>query len=72
MLYCYVLGPFCSGRAPVKLSLDVLAKDGFSAANPPPPKHALNVTVPGAAAGWVDTVEKFGSGKVLQLCYVFL
>ena len=24
--------------------------------------HAI--TVPGAAAGWVDTVEKFGSGKV--------
>ena len=22
------------------------------------------VTVPGAAAGWVDTVQKFGSGKV--------
>lgn len=22
------------------------------------------VTVPGAAAGWVDTVEKFGSGKL--------
>lgn len=24
----------------------------------------LSVTVPGAAAGWVDTVERFGSGKV--------
>ncbi len=23
-----------------------------------------SVTTPGAAAGWVDTVEKFGSGKV--------
>ena len=23
-----------------------------------------SVTVPGAAAGWVDTVERFGSGKV--------
>jgi gamma-glutamyltranspeptidase/glutathione hydrolase len=22
------------------------------------------VTVPGAAAGWVDTVEKFGSGNL--------
>ena len=22
------------------------------------------VTVPGAAAGWIDTVEKFGSGKL--------
>lgn len=25
---------------------------------------ALSVTVPGAAAGWVDTVEKFGSGNL--------
>jgi len=24
-----------------------------------------SVTVPGAAAGWVDTVERFGSGKLL-------
>jgi gamma-glutamyltranspeptidase / glutathione hydrolase len=24
----------------------------------------LAVTVPGAASGWVDTVEKFGSGKL--------
>ncbi|CBF81462.1 hypothetical protein AN5658.2 [Aspergillus nidulans FGSC A4] len=29
------------------------------------PMHSpLAVTVPGAAAGWVDTVEKFGSGKL--------
>lgn len=27
-------------------------------------KDAHAVTVPGAAAGWVDTVERFGSGKV--------
>lgn len=26
--------------------------------------NALAVTVPGAAAGWCDTIEKFGSGKV--------
>jgi gamma-glutamyltranspeptidase / glutathione hydrolase len=29
-----------------------------------PTLSALATTVPGAAAGWVDTVEKFGSGKV--------
>jgi len=29
-----------------------------------PMTSALAVTTPGAAAGWVDTVEKFGSGKV--------
>ena len=25
---------------------------------------ALTITLPGAAAGWCDTVEKFGSGKL--------
>jgi gamma-glutamyltranspeptidase/glutathione hydrolase len=29
-----------------------------------PMTSALAVTVPGAAAGWVDTVTKFGSGKL--------
>lgn len=29
-----------------------------------PMSSALAVTVPGAAAGWVDTVERFGSGKL--------
>lgn len=29
-----------------------------------PVDSALSVTVPGAAAGWVDTVEKYGSGKL--------
>lgn len=29
-----------------------------------PLHHGLAVTVPGAAAGWCDVVEKFGSGKV--------
>ncbi|KAJ5740040.1 hypothetical protein N7533_012824 [Penicillium manginii] len=29
-----------------------------------PMLSALAVTTPGAAAGWVDTVEKFGSGKL--------
>ena len=27
-------------------------------------KSVHNVTVPGAAAAWVDTLEKFGSNKV--------
>lgn len=29
-----------------------------------PMTSPLAVTVPGAAAGWVDTVEKFGSGRL--------
>jgi gamma-glutamyltranspeptidase len=29
-----------------------------------PTLSPLSVTVPGAAAGWVDTVERFGSGKL--------
>lgn len=29
-----------------------------------PTTSVHSVTTPGAAAGWVDTVEKFGSGKV--------
>lgn len=29
-----------------------------------PLSSALAVTVPGAAAGWCDVVERFGSGKV--------
>lgn len=29
-----------------------------------PLRHGLAVTVPGAAAGWVDVFEKFGSGKL--------
>lgn len=36
---------------------------GFSGAEIP--IHDLNaVTVPGAAAAWVDTIEKLGSGKL--------
>lgn len=32
-----------------------------------PTLSALATTTPGAAAGWVDTVEKFGSGKVSMM-----
>jgi len=41
---------------------DLGLKDGQYGQIPMDSVHA--VTVPGAAAGWVDTVEKFGSGKV--------
>ena len=54
-----------SGRAGMKCSLgnirkDLGLKDGDKGVIPLRSVHA----VPGAAAGWVDTVERFGSGKV--------
>ena len=57
-----------SGRAGAKVSLEQLRRDlkipegQRDGKIPMTSVHA--VTVPGAAAGWVDTVEKFGSGKV--------
>lgn len=56
-----------SGRAGRKCTLETIRKslklkDGEVGRIPMLSPHA--VSVPGAAAGWVDTVEKFGSGKV--------
>ena len=56
-----------SGRASAKSTLEAVRKDlglknGEVGQMPMKSIHA--VTVPGAAAGWVDTVERFGSGKL--------
>lgn len=56
-----------SGRSGQNVTLDKIRsalniKDGENGQIPMTSVHA--VTVPGAAAGWVDTVERFGSGKV--------
>ncbi|KFY37288.1 hypothetical protein V494_04817 [Pseudogymnoascus sp. VKM F-4513 (FW-928)] len=56
-----------SGRSGAACSLETIRKDlglaeGQDGAIPLDSVHA--VTVPGAAAGWVDTVESFGSGKL--------
>ncbi|EME46548.1 hypothetical protein DOTSEDRAFT_51997 [Dothistroma septosporum NZE10] len=56
-----------SGRAGGKCTLETIRKslglkDGHVGAIPTTSVHA--VSVPGAAAGWVDTVTKFGSGKI--------
>jgi gamma-glutamyltranspeptidase/glutathione hydrolase len=57
-----------SGRSPFGGNLDEmrkalgLAEDDETAKIPINSVHAA--TIPGAAAGWVDTVAKFGSGKV--------
>ena len=44
--------------------------NGYTLDNPVPPKHALNITIPGAVAGWLDTIEKHGSGKVCVCVHV--
>lgn len=56
-----------SGRSGKECSLDRIRselglKEGDKGSIPISSPHA--VSVPGAAAGWADTVEKFGSGKV--------
>ncbi|KAF1986202.1 gamma-glutamyltranspeptidase [Aulographum hederae CBS 113979] len=56
-----------SGRAGSQTSLeqirnDLKIPDGQTGSIPMSSVHS--VTIPGAAAGWVDTVEKFGSGKL--------
>lgn len=56
-----------SGRYPGSATLDQVRKDLKIEPGAPgsvPMLSALAVTTPGAAAGWVDTIEKFGSGKL--------
>ena len=59
-----------SGRAGKDCTLETIRKDlglkeGENGAIPTVGKGAVHaVTVPGAPAGWIDTVERFGSGKV--------
>ena len=47
-----------SGRAPASLTLARLQKEGFGQSLPP--AHPYTITVPGACAGWVDLLERFG------------
>ncbi|OAP65363.1 gamma-glutamyltransferase [Fonsecaea erecta] len=56
-----------SGRSPKNTTLEQVRKElGLSASQigKIPVLSALSVTVPGAPGGWVDTIEKFGSGKL--------
>jgi gamma-glutamyltranspeptidase / glutathione hydrolase len=48
-----------SGRAPAGLTLDLLRQQGLG--DQLPPFHAHTITVPGAAAGWCDLIERHGS-----------
>lgn len=55
-----------SGRSPAKLTLEHVRSRGILGSKMP--RTDLNsVTVPGAAAAWADTVERFGSGKLSLL-----
>jgi len=56
-----------SGRSGANVTCEQMRKDlGIPDGQPGkiPLSSAHAVTVPGAAAGWVDVVEKFGSGKL--------
>ncbi|ODA78224.1 hypothetical protein RJ55_05605 [Drechmeria coniospora] len=57
-----------SGRSGAECTLERIRADlGFDpsdAGKQMPPHSVHTVTVPGAAAGWVDAVERFGSGRV--------
>lgn len=53
----------CSGRAPCQLTLERLDRESING-NSLHPFSAHTVTVPGAAAAWVDTVNEFGSKRV--------
>ena len=71
-----------SGRSPKAQTLELMQSRGYTKGSPTPPFHALNITVPGAAACWCDTIQLFGSKKVplflfalyisfhLSLCHV--
>ena len=50
-----------SGRAPANLTLDHVRTVSGITGPVLPPLHIHTVTVPGAAAGWVDCIERFGS-----------
>jgi gamma-glutamyltranspeptidase/glutathione hydrolase len=47
-----------SGRAPSRLTLDLLREQGFE--HELPLRHPHTVTVPGACAGWCDLIERHG------------
>lgn len=57
-----------SGRYPANATLEKIRNDLNIGADEKkksiPLTSVLSVTTPGAAAGWVDTVERFGSGKL--------
>jgi len=59
-----VLGLNGSGRAPGKLTSKLLRDEGLTKM---PTNGVHTVTVPGAVAGWVDTMEAFGTMTVAEV-----
>ena len=55
-----------SGRCPATLSLDSLSADHHDGQSLHP-LSVHSVTVPGAAAGWVDAIERWGSMKLADV-----
>ncbi|KAJ1988981.1 hypothetical protein GGI25_003930 [Coemansia spiralis] len=53
-----------SGRTPAALTIDRLKTEFGITGDEIPARSVHAITVPGAAAGWVDTVECFGSGRL--------
>lgn len=56
-----------SGRSPAEASLDDVCRDlniTDRSSGSIPNKSIHSVTVPGAAAAWVDIIDKYGSGEV--------
>ncbi|KAJ3335722.1 hypothetical protein HDU93_004603 [Gonapodya sp. JEL0774] len=56
-----------SGRSPKALNLDFAKAQGWVTGEPEatiPETNVNAVTVPGAAAGWIDAITHFGSGKL--------
>jgi gamma-glutamyltranspeptidase/glutathione hydrolase len=59
-----VKGINASGRAPAELSIEYLAEKGIKAL----PRYSVHtVTVPGAVAGWVETLEIFGTMSMHEI-----
>ncbi|KAG2208294.1 hypothetical protein INT47_006150 [Mucor saturninus] len=53
-----------SGRTPAALTMDHIRHQANISGSELPSTSVHAITVPGAAAAWVDTVQQFGSGNV--------
>lgn len=58
-----------SGRAPAELKIRLVEARGLQSANYQiaDPYHALNITVPGACAGWCDLIARHGTMSMQDL-----